>query len=295
MPPRQVAPPTRILLVRSQKEYRELLGKSRAYVSQSRVLRPRPPRNRLLLRPGTLWRKSWSRQPAPTSANLANDCGGEDRKLDREYRGNIPQTLLKPLTQKIAALDDADRANERQFEDNTKRFFETLYHEACHAYVGSFVYAKTDKMPSWLQEGLAQIFETAILDGMEFRVGHLDLARVERVRNASRRGELPGLIGLLHAGPRQFIANHTQEKAATDCYYLTAWALAHYLVFDREMLGTPELDRYVAALAAGADPIAAFEQLVGESPANFVKSMPADLRLQLEKGENSSLIGDRRP
>ena len=108
-------------------------------------------------------------------------------------------------------------------------------------------------------------------------------------------GELPGLLGLLRAGPRQFIASHTSEKAGTDSYYLSAWALTHYLIFDREILGTPELDAYITALESGAYPIDAFEQFVGESLASFVKSMPPELRLPLAAGENSSFAEGRRP
>ena len=293
MPPRHMTSPTRILLVRSQKEYQEMLAK-RGLSFQNPAFYDRDRQEIVCSCDLERFGEELAASQRLHQQNRER-LRAQERLWDREYRGNIPQKLVKTLTQQIASLDDADRANERQFEDSSKRFFETLYHEACHAYVGNFVYAKADKMPSWLQEGLAQIFESAILDGMEFRVGHLDPARVERLRNAGRHGELPGLLGLLHAGPRQFMASHTQEKAATDCYYLSAWALTHYLVFDREILGSPELDRYVAALEGGADPIEAFDQLVGESLANFLKSMPPELRLTLAAGENSIYAGDRRP
>ena len=293
MPPRHMAAPTRILLIRSQKEYRELLAK-RGF----NFLNPAfYDRDRQEIVCACDLERFGHELAANQKLNHQNRerLHAQERAWDREYRGLIPPKLVRELAQKFAALEEAERANERQFEENSKKFFETLYHEACHAYVATFVYARTDKMPSWLQEGLAQIFEGAILDGLEFRVGHMDPARVERLRNAGRRGELPGLIGLLRAGPRQFIASHTLEKAATDSYYLSAWAVTHYLVFDREILGTPELDRYVTVLEGGVDPIEAFEELVGESLASFVKSMPPQLRLPVAAGENSTYVGDRQP
>jgi hypothetical protein len=293
MPARRLAAPTRILLLRSQKEYQTLLAKRGLHFLNPAFY----DRDRQEIVCSCDLERFGEELAASQQRHRQNRerLRAQERALDREYHGNIPQKLLKPLHQQFAALDEADRANERQFEDSSKRFFETLYHEACHAFVATFLYAKIDKMPSWLQEGLAQIFESAILDGMEFRVGHLDQARIERLRNAERRGELPGLIGLLRAGPRQFMANHSQEKAATDSYYLGTWALTHYLVFEREILGTPELDGYVEALRAGAYPIDAFELLVGESMEAFVKSMPPTLRLSLAAGENSTYAGDRRP
>lgn len=293
MPPRHVAAPTTIMLVRSQREYQEMLGK----------------RGLSFLNPAFYDR---DRQEIVCSCDLerlAEELSAsqrrnqetrerwraQERTWEREHRGKIPARLQKTLSQQFAALDEADRRNEQRFEDDSRRFFETLYHEACHAYVATFVYAKVDKMPCWLQEGLAQIFETAILDGIDFRIGHLDPLRVERLRTSSRQGELPGLRGLLRASPRQFIASHTKEKATTDSYYLSAWALTHYLVFDRELLGTADLEYFISALAGGAEPTEAFQQLVGESLDSFVKSMPADLRLPLQAGENSSYVGDRRP
>ena len=286
MPPRRIAPPTKIVLVRSQKEYHErLASRGLSFLNPAFYDRDRQEivcacnLERLGSELSTIRREHQQKRERIWS---------QERALEREYHGNVPLKLSRPLSQQLAALAEVDRANERQFEESSKRFFETLYHEACHAYVSTFVYFKRDRLPCWLQEGLAQIFETAILDGMEFRIGHRDPQRVERLRNAGRRAELPGLVGLLCSTSGQFIAGHAQDKAATDSYYLSAWALTHYLVFDRELLGTPEFDVYIAALANGADPVAAFEQLVGEPPAQFLKGMPTELRLDLNSADNSN-------
>jgi Protein of unknown function (DUF1570) len=287
MPPRNTGAPTRVVLVHSQKEYQEMLGKRGLnFINPAFYDRDRQE----IVCSCDLERLGEELAASQRRHRQARErLRAQERAWDEEYRGNIPQRLAKPLAQQLAALDEVDRANERQFEENSKRFFETLYHEACHAYFATFVYANADKMPSWLQEGLAQIFESAILDGMEFRVGHLDPARVDRLRSAGRHGTLPGLDSLLRAGPRQFSASHIREKAATDGYYLSAWALTHYLIFDREILGSPELDAYVTALAKGAYPIDAFEQLVDQPLAEFVKGMPPELRLQLDAGENATI------
>jgi hypothetical protein len=285
MPPRRTAAPTRIVLVRSLQEYQKALAsRGLSFANPAFFDRDRQE----IVCACDLERLGAELATIRRDHQQARErLRGQERALDREYRGNVPQRLWKPIEQQLAALDDLDRNNERQFEEASRRFFETLYHEACHAYVSNFVYSKRDRMPSWLQEGLAQIFETAILDGLEFRIGHRDPARIERLRLAQRRGQLPGLVELLCSNSRQFIAGHTREKAATDSNYLAAWALTHYLVFDRELLGTPELDAYIASLDAGADPVEAFDQLVGESPAQFLKAMPAELRLPLNTNENA--------
>jgi hypothetical protein len=283
MPPRRTAPPTRIVLIRSLKEYRQALArKGFGFANPAYYDRERQE----IVCACDLERLGTELATIQRNHQQARErLRAQERALEREHRGAALQKLLKPLSAQLANLDELDRNNERQFEEASKRFFETLYHEACHAYLSTFVYAKRDRMPSWLQEGLAQIFETAILDGMEFRIGHRDPVQLERVRQGRRRGELPGLVELLCSNSRQFIASHSQDKAATDGYYLSAWALAHHLVFERELLGTAEFDAYIAALEAGADPVEAFDQLVGEPPVKFLESMPAELRLTLTTAE----------
>ena len=51
-----------------------------------------------------------------------------------------------------------------------------------------------------------------------------------------------------------------------------------YLTFDRHLLGTPALDRYVRALGRDADPREAFRALVGQPPGKFEEEFLAYLR-----------------
>ena len=74
---------------------------------------------------------------------------------------------------------------------------------------------------------------------------------------------------LLTAGPGQFLVAHAGEKAVSDRHYLFGWALAYYLTFDRQVLGTPALDRYVVGLRRGSDPVDAFRELVGAPLPSF--------------------------
>ena len=62
---------------------------------------------------------------------------------------------------------------------------------------------------------------------------------------------------------------HTEDKQASDRHYLTAWALAFYLTFDRQVLGTPALDDYLKALQRGVEPLEAFRILSGQPLAKF--------------------------
>ena len=106
------------------------------------------------------------------------------------------------------------------------------------------------------------MFETAVVEAGELRVGHADRDRLARAKEAVRKGELVPLERLLRSEPKDFLAAHAGDRPATDAHYLTAWGLAMHLTFERPLLGTPLLERYFRALADGADAGIAFADLV---------------------------------
>jgi hypothetical protein len=202
----------------------------------------------------------------------------EDQKteLNRLYKGKVPAEVLKrqedARAKILEARDQNEKAFEQSFQEGTQRLMQRLYHEAFHAYLDNFVYpAAEGEVPRWLNEGLAQVFETALLDGDELRVGHADKDRLKRSQAALEKGDLVPLTDLLKSGPKQFLVLHATDKEESDRYYLTSWALAFYLTFDRRLLGTPRLDRYVMGLHEKADSLDAFRALVDEPLPQFEK------------------------
>ena len=119
------------------------------------------------------------------------------------------------------------------------------------------------EVPCWLNEGLAQIFETAILEAGELRVD-VDPERLKHVKEALRKNQLVPVADLLKAGSDKYLVGHADSQHVSDAYYLASWALAFYLTFGQRKLGTPELDEYVRSLNAGVPAEDAFAKLVGE-------------------------------
>jgi Protein of unknown function (DUF1570) len=189
----------------------------------------------------------------------------DEKELGRLYRGQDLARVLSLIRSTRKRLDAADRQNEGLFDEATRRLFAVLGHEAFHAYLANVVFPPPNPGPPlWLNEGLAQIFETAVVEAGELRVGHADKDRLARAKEAVRKGELVPINRLLRTLSRDFLAAHAADRAATDMNYLTAWALAFHLTFERRLLGTTFLDRYFQALTKGADPEAAFADLVGQ-------------------------------
>jgi hypothetical protein len=205
-------------------------------------------------------------------AALYAELNDREKELKQVYKGAIPNEIAGPIDEARKKIQTANIQNRDAFDMAQRRLFQPLYHEAFHAYVATAVYARAEgELPRWLNEGLAQIFETAVFEAGELRVGHADKARLIAVRQALKKKELLGLADLLRSGPKQFQVAHATEKQVSDQHYLASWALGFYLTFDRKLLGTKALDDYVRALQRGTDPLEAFQDLVGAPLPQFEK------------------------
>jgi hypothetical protein len=189
--------------------------------------------------------------------------------------------MIQTSRQKLAA---AEHKGEEAFHNETRRLFQMLYHEAFHAYLANFLYpAGKDQpeVPRWLNEGLAQVFENAIVEAGDLRMGHPDDERLKRAKTALTarpdKCELVPLADLLRADPKHFLVRHGDNRQISDRHYLTSWALAFYLTFDCQLLGTDRLDSYIRSVKMGSE-IKAFEQLVGKALPAFEKSFHLYLR-----------------
>jgi len=197
--------------------------------------------------------------------DIRKDLDKQAAELAKLYAGKELKRVLEPIEQTRKRLANADQMNEALFNKATQQLFATLYHEAFHAYLASFVYPRqAGELPRWLNEGLAQIFETAIVEAGELRVGHAEAVRLAQAQEALRKNELVGVADVLKSGAKQFMMLHERDGPATGLHYLTSWALAFYLMFEKRLLGSQSLDQYVKALKNGADPVQAFEEMVGQ-------------------------------
>lgn len=203
----------------------------------------------------------------------------EEAKAALLPEGEVRDRVLKQVDAARAEIIRVNAENEAQFRKATQDLFQTLYHEAFHAYLANFVYPPADhRVPRWLNEGLAQVFETATVENGVPRFNSPDPVRVERLKQAfaapRKEDGLVPLADLLRSQPEQFLVAKSSARARRDAarHYLTSWALAYYLTFDRQLLGTKALDQYVEALTADADPVEAFTRLVGQPLPEFEKA-----------------------
>ena len=180
------------------------------------------------------------------------------------------------LFAKNAQLNELDRRNEAKFADVTAQMFAQLYHEAFHAWLDNFVYAKSRKnVPRWLNEGLAQVFESGQLEGSQIEGQTLRLdapspSRLEKLQADLRRDPWP-LAELLNNENPPFLEGHTRDNQAAERTYSYSWGLAWYLAFHEQKLSGGALDQFVSPAAAELSPIERFEKFTGKKLPDFEK------------------------
>jgi hypothetical protein len=162
--------------------------------------------------------------------------------------------------------------------------------------VGTFVYKPlsaaeikagrgTGELPRWLNEGLAQVFETAVVEAGELRADAPDAVRLERIKQKLRKKSgqpLVPLATLLTTGKETFLASHKDQKGGSERAYESSWALAYYLTFERRVIGSPAFRKYLVAINSGEEATRAFAELVGQDLPPFEKDWHAYL-LRLQK------------
>ena len=219
------------------------------------------------------------------------DLDRYESSVRRLYKDPELKRYLDPIKRDRGLVYATDRKNGEKFDAAAARLFAVLYHEAFHAYAATFVYPPltveqvkdgkgTGELPRWLNEGLAQLFETAVVEAGELRADHADPVRLEKVKDAIRGKNnlrLVPLAELMTAGKESFLTKHADETTSANRAYLTCWAAAYYLTFERRLLGTEKFRVYLISLNSGGDPRLAFEALVDKPLAVFERDWDAYL------------------
>lgn len=188
----------------------------------------------------------------------------EEIKIELQARRAAWASEMQKLERQLSEIR---RRNDARFAQVTQDMFRRLSHEAFHAYVENYVFPhKQGELPRWLNEGMAQIFETGQLEADALRVDAPHKTLLERLQEDLRSNAPLPLEKLLRADGRQFVKQH--GSLSTDRNYLYAWGLAWYLTFEFDLLHNDRLDRYVAASATG-DHVREFEEFVDQPLEKF--------------------------
>ena len=138
----------------------------------------------------------------------------------------------------------------------------SLYHESMHAFMSKELFPGQTELPTWLNEGMASYVMTIRedVDGLGTEAVHP--MHYPTVGKHLARGTLPSIQELV--GRRTSITRHDTQQSA-GAFYAASWGLIYFLNLERGALTNNMYARYVAKINSGANPIAAFEHMTGES------------------------------
>jgi hypothetical protein len=129
-----------------------------------------------------------------------------------------------------------------------------LAHEGFHQFIG---YEQGQQIPIWLNEGMAQYFETSFIIGSQFHVGQVSRSKLLYAQALIVNKQAPPLSQLIQWDRATFYAN-------ANVAYPMSWALVYYLVNAHdERFGQSEFRRYMQDLKYGQDDIRSFQRRFG--------------------------------
>lgn len=203
---------------------------------------------------------------------------GHQLQLQGKARGEIAALMAREkrsaeqeIKLKQVQIARCERDNERLFDKVAGATLRRLYHEGFHAYSANYVYpAPKYRVPLWLNEGLASAFEMGAVDGTASGFTAVRRSALERLKAELKSGRALPLSRLLASSPQDYLSAIDRTVADSDRYYDYAWGLAYYLTFERKLLGSPEMERYLLAGEDGS-PRERFQLLVGHSLEGFEK------------------------
>jgi hypothetical protein len=136
----------------------------------------------------------------------------------------------------------------------SQNLWRVLAHEGFHQFIG---YELGQQIPMWLNEGMAQYFETAFIIGSQFHVGQVSRNKLLYAQALIVNKQAPPLSQLIQWDRATFYAN-------ANVAYPMSWALVYYLVnAHEERFAQSDFRRYMQDLKYGQDDYRSFQRRFG--------------------------------
>jgi hypothetical protein len=203
------------------------------------------------------------------AGQIAESCYDNAYRAIREWEEKQNEAL-REYQKQLRTLEDqirsADYQNMKTVDKYAGTMLKILYHEAFHAFLQNFLFAEHASrfVPLWLNEGMAQFFENAFIEGNSLIIGNMDSQRTSLLKNYIRDSKTIPLQQFLMAESDQFLVRDLNDLENSNIHYLQSWALVYYLSKRYDLSQGNFFAGYVQELAAKADPLEAFARLIQE-------------------------------
>ena len=146
--------------------------------------------------------------------------------------------------------------------DNRRKTYEVLQHEGFHQFAW---HAFGPRLPVWLNEGLAQYFEDAVLIDGRMSLGLADSAKIGAIRSALKERRLQPMTTLLDLTNERWAKQLQHDPSHSSLGYAQAWSLTYFLVHAQNGAHKAKLLDYLKRLSDGASPQTAERGAFGQS------------------------------
>jgi hypothetical protein len=168
-----------------------------------------------------------------------------------------------------------------------RRMLGVLQHEGFH----QFAYVRiAENLPIWVNEGLAEYFEQAVLVRTRFRIGQASRTKIERLQAAIEDDKTFTFEHMLSMTPREWASRVSggDERAVT--MYDQAWSMVHFLVHARNGRFAGMFEEYLRALSQGLQGEQAFERAFETDDIGSFEAAWEDYVAEMEPDPLSTVI-----
>lgn len=130
-----------------------------------------------------------------------------------------------------------------------RKTFEVLQHEGFHQFAW---HAIGPSLPVWLNEGLAQYFEHAVIDeDGRMSLGLTSRPRIDRVKAAIKANDILPIATLTRVKTKQWAEVLRRSPDRANLLYAQSWSLAYFLIHSNDGEHQPKLIDYLKRLSSG--------------------------------------------
>jgi len=129
-----------------------------------------------------------------------------------------------------------------------KRIREVLKHEGFHQFVFNYI---GHNIPQWVNEGLAQYFQDARINGRKIKLGLVSKRRLRVLRQAYRQDALLPLNRVVKMSMKKWNALLNSNGSTATRMYAQSWSMVYFLIHAQDGRYREPFRRYLHELAKG--------------------------------------------
>ena len=150
-----------------------------------------------------------------------------------------------------------------------------LQHEGFHQFAWHYI---GKELPVWMNEGLAQYFEDAVIASGELETGIGDVHRINTVKKMIEDRQVVRFERLMAMDHEQWGLVLGASPKRAGMLYAQAWSIVDFLIHGREGKYAPGVNRYLKKLSEGEEAEEAFQSIFGDDYEELRKNWEVYIR-----------------